>query len=207
MPESAVPRQGWTPGGDIRQYEQWLTTQLAQNPNYKLPPGYVVKGGRVVRDTHGLFDDIVKYLPYAGMAIAGGAGAGLFGGGGGGAAASATTAAVPSVGATAGLPGAASAGGASMAGFGLKDILQLAPIGLGLFKGHGGGDQVPMSNELEQILGLQRGRMEQTQPLYDALLRMAMQMMPISARGGMSGPPGMSGSRVAAPPPPQARYR
>jgi hypothetical protein len=127
-------------------------------------------------------------------------------------------AALPSIAAHAGVPaglpgGATVAGGAGtagaaagaahgglMAGFGVKDALQLGPMIAGLFTGHGGGNQVPQSAELEQILGMQRQRMQQTDPLYQAMIRMAMGLLPVSARAGMQ-MPGMPPQ--AGPMPPQ----
>lgn len=108
--------------------------------------------------------------------------------------------AVPQVGSAAATGGnlgatAASAGAGSggvmgqlrqmFGGLGMRDAVGLAPLAMGLFGGGSGGDgEVPMGDELEQILGLQRQRMEMTEPLYRAMLQMAMSLLPTYARGG-----------------------
>lgn len=125
--------------------------------------------------------------------IAGGLGA-LAGGGG-----AATAGAIPSVGVTSGLPAGAAVGstgalptvagaagaakGAGMA-FGMKDALQLGPLVASLFSG-GGNQEPPQNDAMNRLINLQSDRLEQSNPLYQAILAMAMGLAPKSARGGM----------------------
>lgn len=90
-------------------------------------------------------------------------------------------------------------------GLGVKDALSLAPSLMSLFQKKP-SNQVPMSNELEQILGMQRSRMEQSQPLYDAVLKLAMSMAPVSARGMMGPQANTAQPRTQVQMPPQ-RFR
>jgi hypothetical protein len=62
----------------------------------------------------------------------------------------------------------------------------LTPL-LGKLFGGGDDNDAPYSKELEQLLGLQRQRMQQSQPLHDAILKMAMGLMPTSAQPQMGG--------------------
>lgn len=135
--------------------------------------------------------------------IAGGIGA-LAGAGG-------ASSAIPSVSATGGIPagttfGAAAAptvaggttaaataagaakGAAGMAGFGLKDALQFGPLIASLFKG-GGNEEPPQNAAMNELIGLQTQRMKQADPLYQAILQMAMALAPKYARSTMAPPP------------------
>lgn len=72
----------------------------------------------------------------------------------------------------------------------------LAGLGIGALGAFAGGGQqnVPFEDELSGLLSLQRGRMEQANPLYQAILKMAMGLLPMSARSGLVTPnPGNGG--------------
>lgn len=74
--------------------------------------------------------------------------------------------------------------------FGIDDALAFAPMVLSLFAGrpkHDASQQVPQNDALTQLLAMQKSRMTQTDPLYQAILKMAMGMMPVSARPPMPG--------------------
>jgi hypothetical protein len=45
-------------------------------------------------------------------------------------------------------------------------------------RGSGGGSQTPMNGQMEQLLRIQNQRMTQADPLYQAILKMAMGLMP-----------------------------
>jgi hypothetical protein len=65
----------------------------------------------------------------------------------------------------------------------------------GLF---GGGEEAPQSDEMEKLLGIQRQRMAQAQPLHDSLLKLAMGLMPTYAQSPVGGAQ-TSTNRVAVP--------
>ena len=67
-----------------------------------------------------------------------------------------------------------------------------------LFGGGGNDNDAPYSKELEQLLGLQRNRMQQMQPLHDAVLKMAMGLMPTSSQVPM-GASSFGSQRTASP--------
>lgn len=131
--------------------------------------------------------------------IAGGIGA-LAGGGG------AAAGGVPSIGVTGGIPAgatfgapAATAGGVGAAGttgaaaaaakgagmtFGLKDAVQFAPMIASLFSGRG-HDEPPQNAAMNELIAMQTQRMRQADPLYQAILRMAMGLAPSQYRSAM----------------------
>jgi hypothetical protein len=144
---------------------------------------------------------LVAALPFA----LGGAGAlGAFGGGAASGSGLATMpgtalgmeAAPAGIGAGAGAAAAAHAGGA-MAGFGIGDALQYGPLIASLFMGHGSSNAVPYGDQLNALLGEQRQRMQASDPLYQAILRMAMGLVPPMYRGPMGGAP--AGGSLAVP--------
>jgi hypothetical protein len=108
--------------------------------------------------------------------------------------------ALPALGAGAGAAGAGAAAnyippGAAAAEGGhnlLKTVLGMAPVGAGLVGklasgGFGGGDNNPagqMSPELQQMLQLSLQRMNQQQPLFDAVSKQALAGLPDYAKGG-----------------------
>lgn len=87
-----------------------------------------------------------------------------------------------------GVASGAGAGGAGMAGFGLSDAVQLAPVVASLFGGHGGNGQAPQSAAMENLINLQTRRLQESDPLYQAILRMAMGLLPTYARQGGQSP-------------------
>lgn len=62
---------------------------------------------------------------------------------------------------------------------------------LGRLFGGGGGDsqQQPMQNEMQQLLQMQQRRMQQADPLYQAILKMAMGLAPTAAQQGFGQQP------------------
>lgn len=83
----------------------------------------------------------------------------------------------------------------------LSTIGQWAPIvsaGLGAVNSFRGSGDPPYSAEMEQLLRLQRQRAEAANPLYQAVLQMAMGLMPTAARAGMmqGGAPAMAPASV-----------
>lgn len=184
---TAIPRPGYTSG---QPFEDWLNAQLQQNPGYVLPKGWKNEHGRAVRDTHsGLQDAIMYGAPAVGFGVAGGLGAAsaLSGGAGAGAAAASaapTASALP--GASAG--GFLAGGGATGASSLLSKISpwlnltgQVLPLASSLFS-KGGSNSTPMDAELQKLLAMQNSRMAQSEPLYQAILKMAMGLMPTSAQ-------------------------
>lgn len=76
---------------------------------------------------------------------------------------------------------AAAAGAAKGAGmFGLKDLLQIAPTVASLF--HGKPQEPPQNDAMNELIQLQTSRLKQSDPLYQAILQMAMRLAPRSAR-------------------------
>jgi hypothetical protein len=195
MPETAVPR---SLDSYLRSQNPTLRAQGAYLQSGETPDGYRLMDNGMVHDE----GDFKSFLDkYGWMLMAGLPAAGLGLGMALGPGAAAAGSAAPSVGATggisagafptvAGTSGAASAGGGFMAGFGIKDALSLASIIPGLFGGHGSSGDVPHSAAMEELIGLQTNRLKQSDPLYQAVLRMAMGLMPVSARGGMQMPGG-----------------
>lgn len=87
-----------------------------------------------------------------------------------------------------------------MAGFGLGDAMQYGPLIASLFMGHGSGSgTVPYADQLNALLGEQRSRMQASDPLYQAILRMAMGMVPTMYRDPMAGLTGAPGGTTAVP--------
>lgn len=142
--------------------------------------------------------------------IAGGIGA-LAGGGGASAAAGtlpstsyAGSVAAPAAtagnmaGTTAAATAAGAAKGAGMA-FGYKDALQFGPLIASLFKG-GGNEEPPQNAAMNELIGLQTQRMKQADPLYQAILQMAMALAPKYARSTMAPPTGAAPSADRAVP-------
>lgn len=71
-----------------------------------------------------------------------------------------------------------------------------------------GDDQMPQGEELQKLLGIQRQRMSQAQPLHDSMLRLAMGLMPTYAQmplGQTQTSDSINGQRgaYAAPRPPR----
>lgn len=98
---------------------------------------------------------------------------------------------------TAGTAGAAGAAakGAGM-GFGIKDAIQFAPMLASLFGGHG-DDLPPQNDAMNDLIGLQTSRMRQADPLYQAVLAMAMGLVPKQYRQTMA--PGTPPATTAQP--------
>jgi hypothetical protein len=193
MPDYAIPRPGYNgePFGD------WLTMQLQKNPHYPLPQGWKNDNGRAVRDTHSFLDDAIMYgAPAAGFGIAGGIGASSAFGGGGGAAASALPGTSATTGALGGASTAAAGGGGIMGAIApyLKAGSQILPM-VGALTSRG-GNQTPMDGELQRLLQMQNSRMQQSQPLYDAILKLAMGLLPRGVQTPTAAPqPGMTRPR------------
>jgi hypothetical protein len=114
---------------------------------------------------------------------------------------------MPSVGATGGIPAgafpaiagtagpAAAAPPAAGGGFGAsaktwlgKNALQVGSLGAMGLSGlmSRGGDEVPYAAELQELLQMQKRRMQQADPLYQAILRMAMGLLPAGARANLA---------------------
>jgi hypothetical protein len=70
-----------------------------------------------------------------------------------------------------------------------------------------GGDDQPQGEELEKLLGIQRHRMAQTQPLHDSMLRLAMGLMPTYAQGQLGQAQSSAGPAHFAQPRPSAIAR
>lgn len=147
--------------------------------NTRLDPSLTMEQALGISPLDGLYDD-----DYGGGSPGGGIP--MFHGGGG----SPYAASVPNpvLPLTTSLPAAPAAGGTAggLWGMGINDWLRLASIAAplsGRFMG-GGNQQSPMAPELRQLLQLQNQRMQQGQPLYDAILKMAMGLLPVSAQAG-----------------------
>lgn len=155
----------------------------------------------------------------AGIGGAAGGGGAAAGGGAGLSMAPLSTLPISATAAAAGIPagslaagGAAAAGGAGAAagggGFigsliangapqvaagGGMDWLTLGQLGLGgvnMLRNRGGGNSAgPLDGELRKLLQMQTGRMQQQQPLYDAIQQLAMYLMPQMSGGGAPGVP------------------
>ncbi len=199
---AAVPRPGWTPGGSIDDLAQWFDQQRQANPNYALPAGYKVHDGHVERDNSSWSTRLGQIASLAGMgmmgyggaalafpALAGGAGTagagGLVGSGEATIGSTAIGGTAPTIAGTAG--GAAAAGGGL--GMNASTLAMLGQLGLSAYGAARGNrqTQAPYSAEMEKLLGMQSQRMQQADPLYQAILRMAMGLLPTNARAGMGG--------------------
>ncbi len=193
---SAIPRPNFKPGDDLA---AWFDQQRQANPNYDLPDGYKVHDGHVVRDNGNWSSKLGMIASLAGLGVMGYGGyaalapyvTGAAAGGGGlmgsGEAAVASTpaamgATAPTIAGTAG--GAAAAGGGL--GMNASTLAMLGQLGLGAYGAIRGNrqTQAPYSAEMERLLGMQSQRMQQADPLYQAILRMAMGLLPTSARAG-----------------------
>lgn len=198
---TAITRPNYS-GGGTDALAEWFTQQRRQNPSFQAPPGYEWKGDHFERDVNGPWSDIAKWTAILGAGTAagvGGAGLAGFGPAAAGGIASGVPAGLPgavplstvtgggaAAGAGAAGAGAAGAGGALGALQKWAPLLGLGVSGLGMLGGRGEQD-VPFQDELSGLLRLQRGRMEQANPLYDAILKMAMGLLPMSARSGLTG--------------------
>jgi hypothetical protein len=179
-----------------------------------IPPGYKVENGRIVRENW--WDQWGKGATIGmGLGIAGGLGAGALNGamGGGGMAAQnvAPFAGLPSGGAAAGgmtaqnvapfagLPGGIGSGGSGAAtgaglgaqtasGFNMRDLLKYIVGGGAVVGGLTGAGQPDMPEGMEDLLGLQKRRLEASNPLYESVLRLAFSRMPTGATQGLSIP-------------------
>lgn len=99
--------------------------------------------------------------------------------------------------------GAAAGATGGFLGMGVKDLIQLAPM-LGSLFGLGKGNSTPPQNDaMNNLITLQTSRMQQADPLYQAILKMAMGLMPISARAGFGG---ATAGPTQAVPRPGTRY-
>jgi hypothetical protein len=78
----------------------------------------------------------------------------------------------------AGAAGAA-AKGAGMT-FGLKDAVQFAPLVASLFGKGKVSDTPPQNDLMNQLIQMQMSQVQQSQPLRDAVMKMAMGLMPIA---------------------------
>lgn len=206
------------PGGGFHTTDEaaaYYTEQRRRNPDFQAPAGYEWKGDHYERDNQSAFDDVAKWLGrvaaygsagYGGAAMAGLAPVAGAAGASGAGAAGASIPVTAGLGSGASVPGSVSlgslglGGGASAAGGlagTLNTIRQVAPIanaGIGMLSALRGGQQdVPYANELSGLLRLQQQRMQQASPLYEAVLRMAMGLLPMSARAGFTAPPGGTG--------------
>lgn len=210
-PGYAIPRHDFDPEADsgTAGLARWMDRRRAENPNYQAPKGYEWKGDHYERDTNGVWDDILKWMAIGGAAGAGGYGTlaatGLLGGGAAGAAASATPAVttglttLPGVTVPVGAGLGTAAGTAATAGgtmSGVNTALQFAPYvtaGINALRGRGGPseDEQAMSATQQQLQQMQMNRIRQSDPLYQAILQLAMGLMPVSARQGMGSGMGM----------------
>lgn len=97
-----------------------------------------------------------------------------------------------------GVGGAAGMGagaGAAAAGGGLADVLKrlgLTAGMMGIGKAIGGGGQTPIPPEIQQILDLQKQRMQLQNPLFEAISRLAMSRLPTAQQQAMPGGTGMN---------------
>jgi hypothetical protein len=154
--DTAVPRPGWTPGGDVDAMARWLAAN--RRPGDRLPTGYRWEGDQVVRDTGDAWTTIGQIGRAAGFGAMGygaGAGMGLLPIAGSGAAGAATTVpALPT--AVAGLPAAGGTGAAAAGGGGLLSMFS-DPVSLGILGGStllnylGARNQANASREASQI--------------------------------------------------------
>lgn len=71
--------------------------------------------------------------------------------------------------------------------FGWDDAIMLAGLGAGLLGGKH-NDEPPQNQAMNDLIGVQTQRMRQADPLYQAMLRMAMGLLPTYARGGLAMP-------------------
>lgn len=188
---TAITRPNYS-GGGTDALAEWFTQQRRQNPSFQAPPGYEWKGDHYERDTHGIGQDIAKWTAIGGATAAGSLGGLGLAGLGPAAAAGAGAGAAGAGAGTAATVAPVAGGGAAGAGGALGALQKWAPLlglgvsGLGMLGGRGEQD-VPFQDELSGLLRLQRGRMEQANPLYDAILKMAMGLLPMSARSGLTG--------------------
>jgi hypothetical protein len=106
-------------------------------------------------------------------------------------------------GAAAGHIGAAAAAGTAAKGagmaFGIKDAVQLAPLIASLFSKGGGNGQPPQQDAMQGLINMQTNRLQQSDPLYQAVLKMAMGLMPTAYQSGMTGLPTAAPSAPAIP--------
>lgn len=219
MPEYAVPRQDY----HGEPFADWLTAQLQKNPHYPLPQGWKNDHGRAVRDTHSFLDDAMMYgAPAVGFGIAGGAGIANAMGTTSAGAGSAAGIGSGEAGSTA-VPGSSLWGSSGAAKLGSSLSGESARNGLsGLLKGltgrdwldlggqvmpmvgsllSKGGNPTPMDAELQNLLRMQNTRMQQADPLYQAILKMAMGLLPRGVQPPQSAPP------MTAPQPGMTRPR
>lgn len=190
-----------------------------RNRGFRVPAGYkagIGPGGQIIVKEASFWDKhgplITGALPVAG-AIAAPLIAGAFGGGGAGAGAGAGGGVgIGETGATMGLGGSGFGGGGGLgfsamgagagggglkemishaAGGGLKDALIKGGLTAGMM-GLGqalGPDQPQLPPELQQILSLQKQRLEMQQPLYESILRLAQSRLPMSAQPSQASGP------------------
>lgn len=165
------------------------------------PRGWTMSGGHPRKKD----DFLARNLPWIGPAaiggaIAGPAIAGMFGGGGGGGAAAGAGAgasmnqaippAISALGGVGGgtgmiapaaaMNGAAGAGGRSLLNRVLTGVKDYAPLGLaGLSAARGlTQGQTDAEKRLDEILGVAKGRVDASEPLFQALMAMARDQMP-----------------------------
>jgi hypothetical protein len=115
--------------------------------------------------------------------------------------AGAATAPVAGAGNLAGGVGAAAKGAGMFGGFGVKDAVQLAPLIASLFSKGKVSDTPPQNDLMNQLIQMQLSQVQQSQPLRDAVLKMAMGLMPIAYQNNVAVP------GAAPQPPPMAMPR
>jgi hypothetical protein len=121
-------------------------------------------------------------------ALNGAIGPGVMGGAGGGAMAAENVAPFS------GLPGGVGAGGGAglaaqtASGFNMGDLLKYIVGGGAVVGGLTGAGQPDMPAGMEDILGLQKRRLEASNPLYESVLRLAFSRMPTGATQGLPTP-------------------
>jgi hypothetical protein len=200
-PGYAVPRHDFDPATDsgTAGLARWMDRRRAENPNYQAPKGYEWKDDHYERDTAGVWDDILKWMAIGGAAGAGGYGtlaamgafggaAGAAGAAGAGAGTGAAAAAPTIIPAATTVPLAGAAAGGTMGA--MNTALGFAPyVTAGINALRRGGptdDEQAMSQTQQQLQQMQMNRIRQSDPLYQAILQLAMGLMPMSARQGMT---------------------
>ena len=193
MPDYATPRPDWIPGGDDAALEEWMTQRYRSDPTYRIPNGYSVKDGRVVRDEPAFLLRHPWLIPVLGAAggigLGAAAGTGLLAGAGGaGAAASPGAyigADVANTAAAAGGAGAAGTGSGITSGIGGRLLTAGAITGLQGLGQKFGANQPMVPPEVQELLKLQKQqvemqnqRMQLQNPLFASIIQMAMSRLP-----------------------------
>lgn len=185
-------------------FAAWIEQELRRNPSYQMPRGYSQgEDGQVTRDQNWLWQNPWVF-PAAGVGagLAGGAaaGAGFFAPGMDAAAAAGNASVLPSAttfptsgtlpaggvglgegGSMVG-PAAGSAGGGLPSWLGPAIAAGVGVAGRQLSGGGGGGNQIPIPPELQQLLTEATRRTMNQGPLSDAVTQQALASLPSYAR-------------------------